>query len=107
MTDARIHELNRVWRGYDKPTDVLSWPFSETLSRDEPFLGDVAISVETTARQARQREWRDGDEAALLLLHGILHLLGYEDATESGAAQMRDIEERILGKPLDELSQTN
>lgn len=113
VDDARIRELNRTWRGKDAPTDVLSWPHHDALASNdlplfdaeaaEHLLGDVAISMDTTGRQARARGWEDVQEASLLLLHGVLHLLGHEDETEAGARAMRAIEERILGKPLDVL----
>ena len=64
-------------------------------------LGDVVISLDTAARQAAARRWDSADEIALLLVHGILHLLGHEDETEAGSNAMKAIEERLLGKPLD------
>lgn len=103
VTDDAIQVLNRDWRQKDKPTDVLSWPQSEP---DEPlgcFLGDVVISRDTAERQALARGWELADELALLLVHGILHLLGHEDDTEEGSEKMKGIERRTLGKPLDPL----
>ena len=94
--DPGIHALNLRWRGYDKPTDVLSWPLEEPIT-----LGDVAISLDTAARQAAARGWSIEDEIALLLVHGILHLLGYEDESEAGAEAMRSKERELLGKPLE------
>jgi probable rRNA maturation factor len=103
--DPGIHELNRLWRGYDKPTDVLSWPLEEEtpLLSGEDALGDVVISLDTAERQARAREWSVEEETALLLVHGILHLLGHEDESEAGSDTMKQIEKRILGKPLDKV----
>jgi probable rRNA maturation factor len=103
--DSEIQALNRQWRGKDKPTDVLSWP---GFSAPQPpvmgeSLGDVAISLDTAARQATARGWDLEDEVALLLVHGILHLLGHEDDTEVGSEAMKAIEREILGKPLDPL----
>lgn len=103
--DPGIHALNREWRRVDKPTDVLSWPQEEPgfpSGRSVP-LGDVAISLDTAQRQADARGWELSDEVALLLVHGILHLLGYEDETEGGAEAMRVIEARILGRPLEKV----
>lgn len=100
--DKEIHRLNRQWRGYDKPTDVLSWPQEEPPRVGEPdLLGDVVISLDTALRQATARAWSLADEVALLMVHGTLHLLGYEDETEAGAEAMRAQERRLLGKPLD------
>jgi probable rRNA maturation factor len=103
VTDDVIQQLNAQWRGKDKPTDVLSWPLAEP---GEPFgeqLGDVVISRDTAERQALARGWELEDELALLLVHGILHLLGHEDDTEEGSEKMKEVERRILGKPLDPL----
>lgn len=105
--DAEIQVLNREWRAKDSPTDVLSFPQSEydapaEVSSVAPdLLGDVVISVPTAVRQAEKRQWSLDEELALLLLHGTLHLLGYEDDTEAGSEEMKAIETRLLGKPLD------
>ncbi len=102
--DAGIQEFNRQWRGIDKPTDVLSWPQEEAeQAKGAVHLGDVAISLDTALHQAQTRDWSVEEETALLLVHGILHLLGYEDETEAGAAEMRKVETRILGKPLEKI----
>ena len=93
--DEEIQSLNRSWRGKDLPTDVLSWP-----QDDSKVLGDVAISVDTAERQAARRGWSVGEECALLLVHGILHLLGHEDDTESGSEEMKKWEREILGKAI-------
>lgn len=66
-------------------------------------LGDVVISLDTAQKQAMARNWDVEDEVALLLVHGILHLLGYEDDTLAGSKKMQAIETRILGKPLDKV----
>jgi len=98
--DPFIQELNRDHRGQDKPTDVLSFP-QETI----PFageglvpraLGDVVISVDTAERQASAAGWPVASEVALLTVHGVLHLLGYDDDTGEGAAEMRDRAAAVL-----------
>jgi probable rRNA maturation factor len=61
----------------------------------------VVISLDTADQQARARGWTLEEEVALLLVHGILHLLGHEDETEAGARAMRHVERRILGRPLE------
>jgi probable rRNA maturation factor len=103
VTDDAIQQLNAQWRGKDRPTDVLSWPQSEPGEPLSAFLGDVVISRDTAERQAAARGWALEDELALLLVHGILHLLGHEDDTEAGSEKMKEVERRILGKPLDPL----
>lgn len=73
--DPAIHELNRAWRGKDKPTDVLAFAQREAAAADPDLLGDIIISLDTAARQARR-----GLHAELLHLasHGLCHLLGYD-----------------------------
>jgi probable rRNA maturation factor len=81
VDDADIAALNRTYRGVAHPTDVLAFPMTEgrfaTLAPD--CLGDVVISVETALRQAQRHGLKA--ELALLLVHGILHLLGYDHGT--------------------------
>lgn len=86
--DSRIQELNRDFRGFDKPTDVLSF------AADQPdYLGDIVISVETANRQAHRRGSNLRRELKVLTLHGFLHLLGYDHETDDG--QMRRLEYRL------------
>ena len=89
--DRTIHALNRDYRGYDKPTDVLAFALREAIGADVPasalpagVLGDVVISVPTARRQARAVGRSVEDELAMLLAHGLLHLLGrdHRDRTE-------------------------
>lgn len=91
--DPAIHELNRAWRGKNKPTDVLAFAQREAASADANLLGDLVISLDTAKRQAKR-----GLSAELLHLasHGLCHLLGYDhrdDAEEAAmnarAAQLR------------------
>jgi probable rRNA maturation factor len=96
--DLTIHHMNRQYRNQDKPTDVLSFCQRESdhgvlnlpaNSGSPEILGDVIISVETAERQAHQNGLCVAEELAMLTVHGILHLLGYEDETEGGAELMR------------------
>jgi len=99
--DEQIQKLNREYGGIDRPTDVLAFSQLE----GEPMraevgpvaLGDIVISVETAKRQAAERGHSTADELDLLAVHGVLHLLGYDDQTEAGAAEMRRRESAILG----------
>lgn len=76
VRDATIRVLNHRYRGEDKPTDVLSFPLADAL---QPFLlGEVIISTETAARQAERYGRPLREELQVLLIHGILHLLGYD-----------------------------
>ena len=79
VSDKRIRELNRQFRGIDKATDVLSFPAEEKLN-----LGDIAVSVETAAMQARENGLTLEGEIAQLILHGLLHLCGYDHETDNG-----------------------
>lgn len=90
--DEGIRELNRDYREKDRPTDVLSFP------QDDPvLLGDIVISIETMVRQADELSVPEGFELARLLVHGLLHLLGY-DHVKGGrqAKKMKDKEEELL-----------
>lgn len=88
--DPFIHALNRQWRGKDAPTDVLSFPME-----DDDVLGDVVISIETAAREETP--------VRVLLVHGLLHLLGFDHETgEEDAAEMRAKENELLAALGDE-----
>ena len=88
VSDKAIQELNRQFRNVDKPTDVLSFPADE-----KPNLGDIAISVQTAAAQAKQNGLTFEDEIAQLILHGLLHLSGYDHETDNG--EMNRLELRL------------
>ncbi len=101
VSDARICELNRRYRGVDRPTDVLSFAQEEgeqlAGARGEAVeLGDVVISAETSERQAAAGGWTHEAEIVRLLLHGFLHLLGYDhEGNEAEAERMRAEERRL------------
>lgn len=82
--DATIHALNRQYRGKDRPTDVLSFPGGDAVGDDVPYLGDVAISLDTARRQAAERRIPLERELALLLLHAVIHLSGYDHEADDG-----------------------
>jgi len=97
-----IRQLNREYRGIDTPTDVLSFPLStpEELAQapeeTEVLLGYVVISVETAREQARQQGHSIKRESALLLTHGLLHLLGYDHGSEEERERMRQMESEVV-----------
>jgi probable rRNA maturation factor len=91
VSDKRIRELNLQFRGIDKATDVLSFPAEEELN-----LGDVAVSVETAAAQAKENGLSFDNEIAQLILHGLLHLSGYDHETDNG--EMNRLELRLRRK---------
>jgi len=90
VSDKRIRELNRQFRGIDKATDVLSFPAD---GPDESNLGDIAISAETAATQAKENGLSFDGEIAQLILHGLLHLSGYDHETDNG--EMNRLELRL------------
>ena len=81
VSDKRIRELNLQFRGVNKATDVLSFPED---GPDKLNLGDIAISTETAARQAKDNGLAFDNEIAQLILHGLLHLFGYDHETDNG-----------------------
>lgn len=88
ITDAAMRDYNRTYRGYDKPTDVLSF------RGDAGYLGDILISSETAYNQARKSvTLRFQTNIHRLIVHGLLHLLGYDHETDNG--EMRAIERRL------------
>jgi probable rRNA maturation factor len=86
--NTEIRKLNRIYHGTNAPTDVLSFPAPAPAYHRVPFLGDIVISYEEALAQAAQAGWRISDELELLTVHGILHLLGYDDLTPRKRAQM-------------------
>lgn len=92
--DAAVRILNRDWRGQDKPTNVLSFPADMPTPPGEPRqLGDVALALETVAREAALEGKSLPDHVAHLVVHGILHLLGADHETdgEADAMEAREI----------------
>ncbi len=85
--DEHIRELNRTYRGKDKPTDVLSFPICEKVG-DRLILGDVVISVDRAKAQAKEMGHSLEEEFQRLLIHGIIHLLGY-DHERGGEEEIR------------------
>jgi probable rRNA maturation factor len=91
VSDKRILALNRQFRGVDKATDVLSFPAEEKFN-----LGDVAVSVDTATVQAKENGLTLDEEIAQLILHGLLHLCGYDHETDNG--EMNRLELRLRRK---------
>lgn len=96
--DAFIHGLNREWREVDAPTDVLSFAMGEGEDADlnPDVLGDIVISMTTAARQAEEHGHALDVEVRILLVHGFLHLLGYDHIDPDDAVEMREAEGRLL-----------
>jgi probable rRNA maturation factor len=104
VDDATIRELNRRFHGTDAPTDVLSFPLSDTEpGADEAWdpeaegpEGEVVVSVDTARREAASRGAAVQAELALYVIHGVLHLLGFDDRDETDRERMRAAEARHL-----------
>ncbi|QFU14927.1 rRNA maturation RNase YbeY [Microvirga thermotolerans] len=95
--DAAIRELNREWRGKDKPTNVLSFPAPEQPGIEGPrHLGDIALAYETLVREAEEESKTLADHFAHLIVHGVLHLLGYDHEVEEEAEAMEALEVKAL-----------
>ena len=98
--DAAIRVLNRDWRGKDKPTNVLSFPAPEPLPGVEmpASLGDIVLAYETVAREARDENKRFEHHLTHLIVHGFLHLLGFDHENEREAEEMEATERRVLAR---------
>lgn len=107
--DARIMALNTDFRDRAAPTNVLSWPSVERGAKragarpappsgPDPELGDIAIAYDTCVREARAMGKPTGDHVTHLIVHAVLHLLGYDHIRDRDATLMEAIEVEILGK---------
>jgi probable rRNA maturation factor len=88
--DGRMRSLNRRYRGKDRSTDVLAFPAGPAA---QGFLGDIVVSVPYAGREARRRSEPPAREVDRLLVHGLLHLMGYDHETDDG--QMEALEGRV------------
>ncbi|MEJ0027820.1 MAG: rRNA maturation RNase YbeY [Rhizomicrobium sp.] len=93
--DAQLKALNRDFRGQNKPTNVLSFP---AAANGDNYLGDVALAYDVTRDEARAADKRLVDHATHLVVHGVLHLLGFDHTTERQAQEMEPLETRILAE---------
>ena len=95
--DEAIKEVNNEYRGKDEPTDVLSFPMElENFIPEIRMLGDIVISTDTAIRQAKEYNHSTETEIVILLIHGLLHLNGYDHIKEDDCKKMRPRETEIL-----------
>ncbi len=90
--DKAMQEINYQFRGLNKPTNVLSFP-----SELPDYLGDIAISLETIEREANEQQKKYDDHLTHMVVHGVLHLLGYDHEDDTDAKEMEALEVKILG----------
>jgi len=104
VEETQIHELNRLHMGKDRPTDVLSFPLDgpDAFSEDS-LIGDIVVCPAVAAKNAAEHVGQDHhrgtieDELALLVVHGVLHILGFDHMNDSDAEIMESIEQELLG----------
>jgi probable rRNA maturation factor len=94
--DAMVRTLNRDFRGFDKPTNVLSFPAGPQAAGMPRLLGDIAVAYETLVREAADEGKPVLHHLAHLAVHGFLHLMGYDHETDSEAEAMEALEREIL-----------
>jgi probable rRNA maturation factor len=95
VDDARMHALNRQYLQHDYPTDVLSFVLG--FDEEEQALdGEIIVSADYASREAVRYGWSTDDELLLYVIHGCLHLVGYDDTTAEGKQEMRDAEAEHL-----------
>jgi probable rRNA maturation factor len=92
--DERIRELNYRFLGEDRPTDVLSFPDGDVLPSGRRLLGQIVVSLETARRQAAAAAITELRELSELVLHGTLHLLGYDHSTDQGEMNRLELDLR-------------
>jgi probable rRNA maturation factor len=99
VDDDAMRDLNKTWRGKDKPTNVLSFPAPRGLTMppgETAPLGDIAMSYDTLAMEAVRDHKTLSDHLQHLFIHGLLHLLGHDHETETEALEMEALEVEIL-----------
>lgn len=95
--DGEIRALNRTWAGKDRATDVLSFPAGESGHADAGGpLGDIVLAYETVTQDAAQADISLTAHAAHLVVHGMLHILGYDHSTDAEAEQMEALESEVM-----------
>ena len=101
VDNKEIHDLNKQFRGIDRPTDVLSFPMLSDefdIELEEESLGDIVISLEKALEQSKEYNHSFEREVCFLVCHSTFHLLGYDHDTEENTKQMRSKEEYILNE---------
>jgi probable rRNA maturation factor len=90
--DSKMHELNKRFLAHDYPTDVLTFP----MGRGKTLEGEIVVSTDYAARECVQYDWPPEMETSLYVVHGLLHLCGYDDADDAGADRMEVRQKELL-----------
>lgn len=101
VDDEKIHQINKEYRNIDKTTDVISFALEDNMDvvlPDLRVLGDIYVSIDTARRQAYEYYNTEQEEIRFLVIHGLLHLLGYDHMTDEDKKEMRTLEEEILNE---------
>lgn len=96
--EAESQQLNHEYRGKDKPTNVLSFPFDSPAGIDLPLIGDLVICPQVVAKEAEEQEKSLQDHFAHMVVHGCLHLLGFDHIEPSDAEEMETLEKKLLAE---------
>lgn len=98
--DHAIRQINRKWRNVDKATNVLSFPVASVIKNSPAphMLGDIVLALETVTSEARVAKMPFNHHLVHLIVHGLLHLLGYDHQSEGDASEMESLETRILAR---------
>lgn len=94
VTDKVMQKMNNDYRGFDKPTDVLSFP--EEIENRKEFLGEIIIDYAQIKRQSKEFSDSVEEELIFIFVHGLYHLLGYEDDTEEGKVKMDKLTKKFI-----------
>ena len=102
VNDHYIQALNKKYRAIDKPTDVLSFSYIDELEEEsDQLIGEVYVSVETAKKQAKEHKVNLDDELTKLIVHGILHVYGYDHEVDEDFKVMHGLERQVLGELAD------
>ncbi|MBS9433773.1 rRNA maturation RNase YbeY [Photorhabdus hainanensis] len=96
VDEAESHDLNLTYRGKDKPTNVLSFPFEAPPEVDLPLLGDLIICRQVVEKEAEEQQKTVEEHWAHMVVHGCLHLLGYDHIEDDEAEEMESLETEIM-----------
>ncbi len=98
VSSSESQELNKTWRGKDKPTNVLSFPFEAPPGFTSAMIGDLAICAEVVATEAQEQNKSLTAHWAHMVIHGVLHLIGFDHIKDADAEEMEALEIQLLAQ---------